>query len=314
MIEGERIRVWPQTGWTMGWVYLEGTVLSIHVKDWFHETRGEIPLELLSVKVGRSLRGAYLLQGAAVWVAVLLCASAFFLLLKELYPLQEPLWFQAFLWVSGAGGGSVFLVYLAKFLIPLTSLKLFLEPAGKIQVFARRKEAHAIRRIVQAIEKRKEWIEANVPYPMEMSVGTERGGTWVSRCFMAYAIAAVVSKFGWPWLYWACLIPFAGKLREAFISLRMPKTYRRAVKAFDNEEWDKAEKAVEEFIAKNPSSLQAKTFLMAIRARASDFEGAYRTLAEIEKDLDTALLQELQFEIALCERIHARKQMARNVN
>jgi thioredoxin-like negative regulator of GroEL len=94
---------------------------------------------------------------------------------------------------------------------------------------------------------------------------------------------------------------------SSLMGVKEPREFKQAVRHFLKREWEEARDLVDALIRRSPDYRPARLFMIELKMRLGDFDGAESSLVEIQSDLDTETLQSIQQDIVLRRRIETRK-------
>jgi hypothetical protein len=164
-----------------------------------------------------------------------------------------------------------------------------------------------LQEIIVEINHRKKMVQDTMAYPMRFAVGDTMANRWKRTAVLTFLflIPALITEI--PWLLMAGLIPICMHTYSSLIGMKEPREFRQAERHLLKREWGQARDLIDALIQKTPDYRPARLFLIELKMRLGDFDGAEATLSEIQNDLDAKTIQSIQHDIVLRRRITARK-------
>ncbi len=308
MKDGDEIRIALLTGANKAWLTLQNSILSYREKFWSRESIVDIPVELVTFTEQKRLKGSRLIA-ALLALLILPVIGGAAIGLWNLISGPPPDTVVAGCIVAGVVAGFLtFLVLLVRFFMRQKTITMHVGDDDMTRTFwADKKRDAEVLEIITEVARRKPMVEEKMPYPMQFAVGDTIHQPWkraISLTFL-FMIPAFITEI--PWLLLAGLIPIGMQLCSSLMGAREPREFRHAVRHYLNREWTKARDKLDDLIRSAPDFRPARLFMIELKMRLGDFDGAGASLAEIQSDLDAETVQSIQGDIILMQRIAKRK-------
>ena len=308
MKDGEEIRIRSLSGPPKTWLSLQGSILTYRERSWSRESLVEIPVELLTFTEKKQFEGTRLIA-ALLSLFFLPAIGGAIIGLWYLFAGAPSETVLSICMDTGAiAGFFTFIFLLVRFFIRQKTITIHVALEDMtITFWADGKRSAALQEIIAEINHRKEMVEETVPYPMRFAVGDTIHQPWKRTVVLTFLfiIPALITEI--PWLLLAGLIPVCMHIYSSLMSVKEPREFRQAVRHFLKREWEQARDLLDGLILRSPDYRPVRLFMIELKMRLGDFDGAEATLAEIQNDLDAETLQSIQQDIVLRRRIAARK-------
>jgi|GEM_PF-1783651 len=311
MKDGDEIRIRLVSGPSKAWLSLHGSILSYREKYWSRESIIDIPIELVTFTEKKQFKGSRLIV-ALLSLPFLLGIGGAVIGLWYLFAGAPSETVVPICVGTGAiTGFLIFLFLLVRFFIRQKTITIHVAPADMtITFWADKKRNIKLQEIIAEISHRKKMVQDTMAYPMRFAVGDTIHQPWKRTVILTLLciIPALITEI--PRLLLAGLIPICMHAYSSLMGVKEPREFRRSVRHFLKREWGQAQDLVDGLIRRSPDYLPARLFLIELKMRLGDFDGAAASLAEIQSDLDTEIVQSIQQDIVLRRRIAARKKVS----
>lgn len=308
MKDGEEIRIRSLSEPPKTWLSLRGSILTYRERFWSRESLVDIPVELVTFTEKKQFEGTRL-------IAALL--SLFFL--PAIGGAIIGLWYlfagtpsdtvlSICMGTGAIAGFFTFLFLLVRFFIRQRTITIHVAPEDMtITFWADNKRNVKLEEIIAEINQRKKMVQDTMAYPMRFAVGDTIHQPWKRTVVLTFLfiIPALITEI--PWLLLAVLIPICMHIYSTLVGVKEPREFRQALRHFLKREWGEALDLVDGLIRRAPDYRPARLFMIELKLRLGEFDGAEATLAGIQNDLDIETLQTIQQDIVLRRRIAARK-------
>lgn len=308
MKHGKEIRIRSLSGPSRTWLSLHGSILNYRERFWSRELAIDIPVELVTFTEKRQFDGARLIA-ALLALFFLPAIGGAIIGLWHLFAGDPSDTILSICMGTGAiAGFFTFLFLLVRFFIRQKTITIHIAPDDmKLTFWTNGKQTAQLQDLITEINQRKELVEDTMAYPMRYAVGDTLQQPWKRTVVLTFLfiIPGLITEI--PWLLLAGLIPIVMYIYSSLIGAKEPHEFRQAVRHFLRREWKQALGLIEALIRREPDYRPARLFMIELKMRLGDFDGAGATLAGIQSDLDTDTLQFVQQDILIRRRIADRK-------
>ncbi len=309
MKDQEEIKIRLLSGPPKAWLSLHGSILSYRERCWSRETIIDIPVELVAFTEKKRFKGAWLIAALLSLLFLFGGIGGAAIGLWHLFAGAPSDAVMSICMATGAiAGFFTFLFLLVRFFIRQNTITMHVAPEGiEITFWEEEKQQSIFREMMAEVARRKAMVEDAIAYPMRYAVGDTLYQPWKRTVVLIFffIIPALVSEI--PWLLLAGLIPVGMHIYSCLMGMTEPREFRRAIRHFLKREWSQAQDIVQELIKRDPEYRPARMFMIELKMRLGDFDGAETSLIEIQADLDAETLQAIQQDIILRRRIAERK-------
>ncbi len=283
-----------------------GTVLTYRGKKWRDRFSLDIPIELISFIEKKQFNGKRLISAAAIlWIpiAVLLTVNILAFSFVEKHVLDE------------VAGMMMLISFFPCILYSVFNLVLFFMRQKTITIhiasddimfsfWLSQGNIGDIQELMQVITLRQEQVVDTISHPLGFAVEATQEMFWPFTIVLVLGILGIAEGLNFPWLSITAIIPVGYHL---FLVAKEPRLYQKAIKCMTKEKYTRAKELTHVLIQNKPEYLPAKLLLIKIFVRQEDYVGAESILSDIQNDLDTEALHDIQEGIMLCRRLSARK-------
>lgn len=308
MKDGEEIRIRSLSGPPKTWLSLRGSVLTYRERFWSRESLVDIPVELVTVTGKKQFEGTRLIAALLALFFLPAIGGAIIGLWYLFAGAPSDTVLSICMGTGAIAGFFTFLFLLVRFFIRQKTITIHVAPEGvAITFWANGKQSAKIQEIIAEINRRKEMVQDTMAYPMRFAVGDTIHQPWKRTVVLTFLfiIPALITEI--PWMLLAGLVPICMYIYSSLMGVKEPREFRQADRYFLKREWGQARDLVDGLIQTSPEYRPARLFMIELKLRLGDFDGAESTLADIQNDLDTETLQSIQQDIVLRRRIAARK-------
>jgi hypothetical protein len=308
MKDGEEIRIRSLSGPPKTWLSLHGSILTYRERFWSRESLVEIPVELVTFTEKKQFEGTRLIAALLSLFFLPAIGGAIIGLWHLFAGAPSDTVLSICMGTGAIAGFFTFLFLLVRFFIRQKTITIHVAPEDMtITFWADGKQSTELQEIIAEINRRKEMVEETMPYPMQFAVGDTIHQPWKRTVILTFLfiIPALITEI--PWLLLAGLIPICMHIYSSLMGVKEPREFKQAVRHFLKREWEEARDLVDALIRRSPDYRPARLFMIELKMRLGDFDGAESSLVEIQSDLDTETLQSIQQDIVLRRRIETRK-------
>ena len=314
MIDNYPIKVHTLNGNTII-LLLRGTILTCTEKVWSSESSIEIPLEFIKISTLKKFNGTRL---TFALLSLVFVPGFFYIIycILKLYNKNLPFSVaEFFMRAAIISSLIVFVILLSYFFIKQKNILMeFTNIDVKINFWVQKKNKDKIYELIDEINKRQKNIENVMLFPTNIATFDYFETSWKKMLVLSFFISVPAMILENVWLLIPAAIPVIYFIYISILSLRCPKKIRRAYKLFNNKQWAEAVDCVDEILLEFPDFLEIKLFKIELMLRLNKFDEADNILAEIESELDTELLQKVQHEIIIRQRIFQRQKNRQSIS
>lgn len=293
------------------WLSLHGTILTYRCKSGGAEQVVDIPLELVSISGRKKFMGSrfiYSLIGLMVGPAAGGLATGVYYIFSKSLP--DPV-LNACLGIGFMLGAIVSLVLFIWFLRREETAILELgEDGGSIEFWLTGRERHTLEGLLGHVEKRTAMVEEEIPYPLNYGTSDYLYNPWRRALGITFlfALPGIMTEF--PPLLLLAVLPPVWFTCKALMSLKQPRSFRRAGQYCCRGRWEEAMELVEESVKRGTDHIPTHLMYAELLCRLGRFDEASGALTDVQEALDIEYLQAFQEDMILRQRIWDRKQEA----